>query len=215
MQTHRAIQHFINAITNYPFSWMNEAVPAFTTVAIYYDPLKLAQEPSPYNKINKDITSLLGYIHFNENTTTIGKTVDIPVCYGGAFGPDIQVVAEHNRLTPEKVIKLHTEGEYLVHMIGFSPGFPYLGGLTEKLATPRRKTPRLKIPAGSVGIAGQQTGVYPLESPGGWQIIGRTPLALFRPHHDSPSLLAAGDRVRFFPISSDEFHVWGGDGHGD
>ena len=109
-------------------------------------------------------------------------------------------------MTPEEVIKKHTSGDYLVYMIGFAPGFPYVGGLPEEIATPRRKTPRLVIPKGSVGIAGKQTGAYPLETPGGWQLIGRTPLELFRPHDmEHPSVLAAGDRLEFYAITPEEF----------
>ncbi len=109
------------------------------------------------------------------------RTVEIPVCYGGEFGEDLAFVAEHADLTPDEVIEIHSGAEYLVYMLGFAPGFPYLGGMPERITAPRRDSPRLKIPAGSVGIAGSQTGVYPIETPGGWRLIGRTPLALFRP----------------------------------
>lgn len=131
--------------------------------------------------------------------------VEIPVCYGGEFGPDLDDVAAHCRLTADGVIELHSSAEYLVHFIGFSPGFPYLGGLPEALATPRLLAPRVRVPAGSVAIGGSQTGVYPLASPGGWRLIGRTPLRLFRPEVEPPALLAMGDRVRFLPISRPEF----------
>lgn len=133
------------------------------------------------------------------------RTIIIPVCYGGEFGPDLEYVAAEHGLTPDEVIAIHTSGDYLVHMIGFAPGFPYLGGLSDKIATPRRSTPRLRVEAGTVGIGGQQTGVYPVMTPGGWQCIGRTPLALFRPMEDPPSLLTAGDRVRFASISLQEY----------
>lgn len=107
------------------------------------------------------------------------RTIDIPVCYGGELGPDLEEVARINRLTPEEVVRIHTGGTYLVYMIGFAPGFPFLGGLSERIASPRRETPRMSIPKGSVGIAGKQTGVYPISTPGGWQLIGQTPLPLF------------------------------------
>src|ERR671914_867162 len=133
------------------------------------------------------------------------RTVGIPVHYGGNFGPDLGFVALHNELTEQQVIEIHSQPMYLVYMIGFAPGFPYLGGMSERLASPRRESPREKIPAGSVGIAGSQTGVYPIETPGGWQLIGRTPLRLFRPDKDDPSLLRTGDRVRFHAIEPAEY----------
>jgi len=134
--------------------------------------------------------------------------VEIPVCYGGEYGPDLAVVAAHTGLTPEEVIQLHSAAEYRVHAIGFSPGFPYLGGLPPRLNTPRRATPRPSVPAGSVGIGSAQTGVYPVASPGGWNLIGRTPRALFRLHKSPPALLLIGDRVKFRPITPGEFAAW-------
>jgi inhibitor of KinA len=136
------------------------------------------------------------------------RVVEIPVHYGGESGPDLDIVAKHNGLTPEEVVAIHSNGHYFVNMIGFAPGFPYIGGMSEKIATPRKSSPRLKIPAGSVGIAGKQTGIYPIETPGGWQIIGKTPLQLFRPDHDPPSLLKAGDKICFKPITLKEFREW-------
>jgi inhibitor of KinA len=136
------------------------------------------------------------------------RVVEIPVCYGGEFGPDLGYVAEHNQLSVEEVIEIHTSGQYLVYMIGFAPGFPYLGGMSERIMAPRRQSPRLAIPAGTVGIAGMQTGVYPIETPGGWQLIGRTPLALFRPQDNPPSLLQSGDIVRFCQISDKEYEEY-------
>ncbi|MGK3144431.1 5-oxoprolinase subunit PxpB [Pantoea sp. C2G6] len=127
------------------------------------------------------------------------RQVDIPVIYGGEAGPDLAVVAEHAALTPRQVVELHSSSEYVVFFIGFQPGFPYLGGLDARLHTPRRAEPRVKVPAGSVGIGGSQTGVYPLASPGGWQLIGQTRTALFDPQQQPPTLLRPGDRVRFVP----------------
>lgn len=134
------------------------------------------------------------------NTEAIDFTarqIDIPVRYGGAFRPDLEHVAEHCRLSPSEVINMHSQAEYLVYFLGFQPGFAYLGGLPQQLHTPRRAEPRLKIEAGSVGIGGSQTGIYPAASPGGWQIIGRTTLALFNPRQNPPTALQAGDIVRF------------------
>jgi KipI family sensor histidine kinase inhibitor len=131
------------------------------------------------------------------------RQIQIPVCYGGDDGPDLELVAQHCQLSPAEVITLHSQAEYLVHFLGFQPGFAYLGGLAPQLHTPRRAEPRLKITAGSVGIGGSQTGIYPAASPGGWQIIGRTKLRLFDPQQGQPSLLQAGDIVRFVVELSD------------
>ena len=133
------------------------------------------------------------------------KTVEIPVCYGKEFGPDIEYVAKIHHLTVDEVIQLHCEPEYLIYMVGFTPGFAFLGGLTERLHTPRLETPRTLIPGGSVAIANNQTGIYPIASPGGWQLIGRTPLLVFAPKRPDPFLYQAGDRIKFKPISPEEY----------
>ena len=130
----------------------------------------------------------------------IERTVEIPVRYGGEYGPDLEDVARYTGLPAERVVELHASAEYLVYFLGFSPGFPYLGGLPAELATPRLAAPRKLVPGGSVAIGGGQTGIYPMDSPGGWRIIGRTPLRLFDAEASPPSLLAMGDRVRFTPI---------------
>ena len=134
-----------------------------------------------------------------------GRLVEIPVCYGGDFGEDLGFVAAHGGLTEEEVIRIHSGRDYRIYMLGFLPGFPYLGGLDSRLFTPRLSTPRVKIPAGSVGIGGEQTGIYPLESPGGWQLIGRTPLTLFSPERGGALPYGPGDRIRFVPISPQEY----------
>lgn len=131
---------------------------------------------------------------------SVGRFVEIPVRYGHDAGPDLARVAAHCGLTPEEVVRRHTAGEYIVYFIGFQPGFAYLGGLDEALHTPRRAEPRVAVPAGSVGIGGAQTGIYPLSTPGGWQLIGRTELALFDPQAEPPTMLAPGDRVRFIAV---------------
>jgi len=133
------------------------------------------------------------------------RIITIPVSYGGEFGPDLEFVAKHNSITEDEVVAIHTSIPYLVYMLGFAPGFPYLGGMSERIATPRLASPRVKIPAGSVGIAGKQTGIYPLESPGGWQLIGRTPLTLFDPLAKNPFVFAAGDYLQFTAIKMDEY----------
>jgi len=133
------------------------------------------------------------------------RTVEVPVCYGGEFGPDLLRVAALAKLSPEELVRRHSAAEYLVHLVGFAPGFPYLGGLPRELQTPRHAKPRMVVPPGSVGIGGEQAGIYPLATPGGWNLIGRTPLRLFRPEQNPPVLLAAGDRVKFRPIPPGEF----------
>jgi KipI family sensor histidine kinase inhibitor len=134
-----------------------------------------------------------------------GRLIEIPVCYGGEYGPDLDAVAKRAGLAPDEIVARHTAAEYAVAMIGFAPGFPYLLGLDPALATPRRTDPRTRVPAGSVAIGGAQTGIYPRELPGGWQLIGRTPLVLFDPRREPPCLLAPGDGLRFRAIRADEF----------
>lgn len=189
------------------FPWLTEYIPAFTTVTVLYDiNLAASEGEAPVKRVLRELSLLLDGLAVTGNTET--RIVEIPVCYGGEAGPDLDYVASCNGLTPEDVIRIHQQGEYSVHMIGFAPGFPYIGGMPPEIAAPRRKSPRLKIPAGSVGIAGEQTGVYPIETPGGWQLIGRTPLALFRPEEEEPSLLRAGDRIVFKAITYQEFTEW-------
>lgn len=175
-----------------------ETVPAFTTLLIFYDPLV-----TEYDAVAATVQKL-AQAPDSDTAAEEGRLVEIPVCYGGAFGPDLPFVAEHAGLTETEVIRLHAGRDYPIYMLGFLPGFPYLGGLDERLFTPRLPTPRTAIPAGSVGIGGEQTGVYPIASPGGWQLIGRTPLKLFDPSVGRLPY-AAGDRIRFCPITQDEF----------
>jgi KipI family sensor histidine kinase inhibitor len=133
------------------------------------------------------------------------KVYEIPVCYGGAYGPDIETIASHAGLSVEEVIRIHASRDYLIYMLGFLPGFCYLGGLDERIHTPRLSNPRIKISAGSVGIGGSQTGIYPLDSPGGWQLMGMTPVKTYDPSRDTPILVEAGDYIRFVPIDEAEF----------
>ncbi|MBE6184535.1 5-oxoprolinase subunit PxpB [Bacillus ginsengihumi] len=204
IETHRYIQFISNYLDESPPDWMIEYVPAYTTVTIFYNPLAIHQHTVfPYTYVCKELHHILSTLTIDSSPKH--RIVEIPVCYGGEFGPDLAYVAEINGLTPEEVIDIHSSGDYLVYMIGFAPGFPYIGGMSEKIAAPRRKSPRLTIPERSVGIAGKQTGVYPIETPGGWQLIGRTPIKLFRPKGVSPSLLKAGDSIRFKPISHEEY----------
>ena len=173
---YRHVQQLIQLFEETKPKWLIEYVPAYTTVTVFYDPLSIRTE-FPYAYVRQEIDALLSTKKIAQKIRA--KTVDIPVCYGGEFGPDLAYVAKYNGLTEEEVVDIHSSGDYLVYMLGFAPGFPYIGGMSPKIATPRRKTPRLKIPARSVGIAGHQTGIYPIETPGGWQLIGKTPLPLF------------------------------------
>lgn len=183
-----------------------ECVPAYATVTVYYDPWVVSQQGADdaYKRMAQQLQAICRQLTPKEQAAT--AVTEIPVCYGGAvYGPDLAQVAAYHHLTPEEVIALHTQAVYTVYMIGFAPGFPYLGGLPEQIATPRRETPRSRVPAGSVGIAGAQTGIYPSVTPGGWQLIGRTYLPLFDPDREPPSRLQVGDRVRFVAISEEDY----------
>jgi len=176
-----------------------EIVPSYCAVTVHYDPLLLSYEQLTDALHRLDVMT-------DDMQPYVQRIVQIPVCYGGVFGPDLGFVAQHNGLTEEEVIQRHSNGLYLVYMLGFLPGFAYMGGMDESITCPRLTTPRTKIPAGSVGIAGAQTGVYPLDSPGGWQLIGRTPLKMFAINDDQAGFtLAAGDHVRCVPISEERY----------
>jgi KipI family sensor histidine kinase inhibitor len=184
-----------------PLDGIVDIVPAYRSILVIYQPLK-----TNVRALKKWIDGMhekVMEIHLPEP-----ETIDIPVVYGGRYGPDLEWVAQYHKITPEEVIRLHTVNTYHVYMIGFTPGFPYMGELPEELETPRKETPRTEIPEGSVGIAQRQTGIYPVVSPGGWQIIGCSPLNLFNPNHDPPALLKAGDMVRFSPINEEDFRHW-------
>ena len=184
-----------------PIEGILDIVPAYRSLLIIYDPLKL--DLAMIKSRIEDLQKRTGGIEIPKP-----KTLEIPVVYGGEYGPDLVGVARYHNRRVEEIIKLHTGTTYQVYMIGFMPGFPYMGELPEGLATPRRETPRTIIPQGSVAIAQRQTGIYPVESPGGWQILGRTPLKLFDPHHSPPTLLAMGDLVEFVSIEEEEFKRW-------
>jgi KipI family sensor histidine kinase inhibitor len=180
---------------------LGECVPGYASLLVNYDPLRLKDE-----EVAARIFAALDRL--DEIPESTSRIIEIPVVYGGEFGPDLEEVAIHNHITPADVVCLHSQPIYSVYFIGFLPGFPYLGGLDPAIACPRLETPRSVIPAGSVGIAGNQTGIYPSDSPGGWRIIGSTPLQLFDWHRQAAALLSPGDSVKFFPIPAEEFeHV--------
>ncbi len=175
-----------------------DIIPAFCSLLINYDPRVLS-----YDELKKRMKRLLNMdIKAGE---TSRRVFEIPVCYGGQYGPDLANIAEHAGLTEEEVIKIHSSRDYLIYMLGFLPGFCYLGGLDERIHTPRLANPRLKINAGSVGIGGSQTGIYPLDSPGGWQLMGMTPVKTYDPDREVPILLSAGDYIRFIPVVEEEY----------
>jgi KipI family sensor histidine kinase inhibitor len=176
---------------------IQEAVPTYRSLAIYYDPLRIGR-----GALKENIDALLCVTL--DQVEHRSRVVEIPTVYGGEYGPDLEFVAHHTGLSEDEVVRLHTEPLYHVYMLGFTGGFPYLGGLSERLSVPRLHTPRLKVPAGSIGIAGTQTGVYPLESPGGWRIIGRTSLCLFDASRQVPTPILPGDKVRFVRIPQRE-----------
>lgn len=192
----RAADYFLREESGW--EGLEELVPTYRSILINYDP-----ERWDYFELKKELIKLPELVKEAEipNPTTL----EVPVVYGGEHGPDLDYVAEYNNLTPEEVVKIHHSSTYLIYMLGFVPGFTYLGGMSEKIATPRLKNPRSSIPEGSVGIAGSQTGVYPLESPGGWQLIGRTPMKFYDPNKEDPFLPKPGNYLRFFPIIEEEF----------
>ncbi|CAG7656479.1 5-oxoprolinase subunit PxpB [Paenibacillus allorhizosphaerae] len=197
-----------------------EWVRAYTSVTVYYDPWLVfrqgigsaaggSDQAAPYEQVREWLSAELDACLGTEadEAAEVGQCPVrvIPVRFGGEAGPDLPAIAAQSGLSAEEVVELYCSAEYIVHMIGFTPGFPYLGGLPERLACPRRSVPRTIVPAGSVGIAGVQTGIYPLATPGGWQLIGRTPLRLFDPERETPSLLRPGERVRFEAVTPEGY----------
>ena len=200
-KVNRRVRKLSLTLMENPLEGLVEIVPTYRSLLIIYDPLKITV--ATLKNRMENLQKKMGGIDIPEP-----KTMEIPVAYGGEYGPDLEWVARYHKISPEEVIQLHTETIYQVYMIGFTPGFPYMGELPERLATPRRETPRTVIHSGSVAIAQRQTGIYPVESPGGWHILGRTPLNLFNPVHSPPALLETGDMVRLFAIDKEEFNQW-------
>lgn len=179
---------------------VTDMIPAFASLLINYDPRVIS-----YNMLRERLEKLLK-LEVSEEASA-ARVFEIPVCYGGEYGPDLQNIADHAGLTPQEVIDIHCSKDYLIYMLGFLPGFSYLGGLDERIHTPRLANPRIRIPAGSVGIGGSQTGIYPLDSPGGWQLLGLTPVKTYDPDREVPILFEAGDYIRFVPVTQDQFLV--------
>jgi inhibitor of KinA len=191
-----------------------ELAPAYISIAVFFDPKAVLKSNGETNRVFDELatrirSAITPVPRRNRRRAAAGlpRLVEIPVCYDSEFGFDLDRVAEHTKLSEREIVDLHSTGEYRVACIGFVPGFTFLAGLPKNLATPRRDVPRKEIPAGSVGIGGAQTGIYPLRSPGGWNLIGRTPLKLFDPSKNPPTLLQPGDRVRFRAITREEFET--------
>ena len=196
----RHIRQTIERIKELQLEGIIELVPTYCALLVEYDAMLYS-----YSDICNIIEPTLEE-GMTDTTNELVTVVEVPTVYGGEFGPDLSFVATHNHLSEDEVVSIHSGTDYLVYMLGFIPGFTYLGGMDPRIATPRLSSPRTLIPAGSVGIAGEQTGTYPSDSPGGWQIIGRTPLTMYDMSKKQAALLRAGDYVRYVPIDENEFH---------
>ena len=195
------VRRLFVSLHDHPIKGVEETVPAYSSLLFLFDPSRTT--------VNILREKILERVHTIENVAIPDReTVEIPVAYGGEYGPDLEWVARYHSMGVDEVIHLHTSFIYHVYMIGFTPGFAYMGELPPSLVTPRKETPRTIVPRGSVGLAQEQTGIYPSESPGGWQIIGRTPLSLFDPGKRPPTLLQMGDEVRFIAITNENLEQW-------
>ena len=199
-ETNRRVRDLTVAVDAAALAGVYDLMPTYRSLLIYYDPLAIS-----YSGLLEKLENIEK--NLNEASLDSPQVVRIPTLYGGEHGPDLEFVARNAGISTDEVVDIHTGADYLIYMMGFSPGFPYLGGLSEKLHTPRLQTPRTEIPAGSVGIAESQTGVYPVASPGGWRLIGRTPVKMFDQNKEPPSLLAAGDYIRFVPLAGEEEYL--------
>jgi KipI family sensor histidine kinase inhibitor len=198
VRAHQAVRKLLRLLEAEPIVGVQNLHPAYCSVLVDFDALKWT-----HKELERTLRRHLRRL--DEIKLPEPREVEIPACYGGQFGPDLDEVARLHGITPARVIQLHASVTYIVYFLGFVPGFAYLGALPKELETPRLASPRRSTPPGSVGIAGNQTAVYPFPTPGGWQLIGRTPLAMFRPKRSNMSLLNIGDRVRFTPISPARF----------
>lgn len=204
--TNAVVRKLLFVIEQEKIDGVLDLLPSYNELMVCYDPARLDLP---------EITRRLEILADDMVHVALPRSnnVIIPVAYGGEYGPDLDEVAARSDLRPDEVVKIHSAADYLVYMLGFTPGFCYLGGMDERIATPRKESPRLKIPAGAVGIAGNQTGIYPLESPGGWQLIGQTPLKLFDPGRKDPFLVKQGDVLRFEPVSHERYKEIENDQH--
>ncbi|MEW5976711.1 MAG: 5-oxoprolinase subunit PxpB [Acidobacteriota bacterium] len=191
------VQSVCRALEEDPIPGVLEWVPSYRSVAVVYDPVTIT-----YQRLQEQVAQRCSKARPHAAS---GRLVKIPVCYGGERGPDLEWIASYHELSCEEVIRLHSGVEYVVYLLGFTPGFPYLGGLPPELETPRLAEPRPRVKAGTVGIGGRQTGIYTLDGPGAWRLLGATPSRLFDVSSSEPFLLKAGDRVRFVPVSDSEY----------
>ncbi|GIO24505.1 5-oxoprolinase subunit PxpB [Oceanobacillus sp. J11TS1] len=197
-QVNGNVHRFASLLEKYPVKGVEEWIPAYTSLTIYYNPMEIT-----YTALEKELNQLQKIM--GEIDAPVSRKITIPVCYEKEFALDIEDVAAYHQLSFQEIIRLHTEPHYYVYMMGFMPGFPYLGGLSEKLVMPRLKNPRSVVEQGAVGIADQQTGIYPLQSPGGWRIIGKTPVRLYDVRKEEAVLLRAGDILQFEPINLETY----------
>ena len=202
LELNRSLQALAAAVRARGVPWIRDVVPALCGIALHFDPFH-PQLPDAVLEVCEAL--LKDCFKSASKFEDSGRNVEVPVCYDEEFGPDLPEVAKITSMSMAEIVKRHVKSQHSVLMVGFLPGLPYIGGLDPKLSLPRRATPRTRVPMGSVAIANAQTTVYPYETPGGWHIIGRTPRTVFDPARDPASLFAPGDRVRFFPISRDEF----------
>ncbi len=198
LDAHQHVVRLLRLLELEPVAGIRNLHPAYSSLLVKFDALKLRHVE--LEAILRSYLDRLEDVRLPEP-----RQLEIPVCYGGEYGPDLNDVSAMHGMTPTQAIELHASATYRVYFLGFVPGFAYLGEVPEALATPRLATPRRRVPPGSVGIAGSQTGVYPFATPGGWRLLGRTPLSMFRPDRNAMSLLSIGDRVRFMPISRERF----------
>ena len=202
LETNAALQALAAALRARALPWVRDVIPALCGIAVHFDPDHPGLPSSVLETFREELEASFKQAGKYERA---GRLVELPVCYDAVFGVDLEEISARTGVAPADVQRLHSATEHRVLMVGFSPGQPYIGGLDERLALPRRATPRTRVPAGSVSIANTQTAIYSYETPGGWHVIGRTPLALFDPLRNPPSLFAPGDRVRFVPVSRAEF----------
>ncbi len=201
LESHRRVFQLLRLLQEEPVAWVRNLQPAYCSLLVTFDPCATDHH---------EVEATLRHYEERAETKTLPppRVVEIPVCYGGEFGPDLDEVAAAHNISSSRVIELHSSRAYRAYFLGFAPGFAYLGDLPAEIATPRLTTPRKKVAAGSVGIAGTQTAVYPFTTPGGWRLIGRTPLEMFRKDREPMGLIAVGDEVRFRAITREEFAAW-------